>query len=350
MTLLETLETHYAHYPNMELQDFYKLVFQHTFGPEHAICNDNESYHKLEVELQCMKHKQKERFEDIGNHYIRYHLNPNDELPITIINKMFLYGAQHKDISNIEYDKNIQVLKAFFHKHYLPFAPIEDKDTFMPISHSDTYKNMYHPHYRVLDKQFQTYYPLFLEIARRIHHDKKVILTIDGMCGSGKTTLAHMLSFVFDASIIHMDDFFLQPYQRSEERLQEIGGYFDYERFEKDVIMELVPCHDFPYQPYDCHKGQLLDAITIQRDSPILIIEGVYAQHPRLQYENQISVFLEISDKEQQFRIQSRSPEVYSRFMNEWIPREKEYFETFQIKKKAEICIYNYDHEQGEDQ
>ena len=39
----------------------------------------------------------------------------------------------------------------------------------------------------------------------------------------------------FDCHIFHMDDFYLQKYQRTQERYNEPGGNVDRERFKKEV-------------------------------------------------------------------------------------------------------------------
>ena len=63
-----------------------------------------------------------------------------------------------------------------------------------------------------------------------------VIVAIDGKCTSGKTTLASKLAEIYDCNVFHMDDFFLRPEQRIPERLAEVGGNVDYERFQEEVI------------------------------------------------------------------------------------------------------------------
>jgi len=51
--------------------------------------------------------------------------------------------------------------------------------------------------------------------------NRPFLIAIDGCCGSGKTTLANKLAKELNASVFHMDDFFLQPHQRTEKRLSE---------------------------------------------------------------------------------------------------------------------------------
>lgn len=63
-----------------------------------------------------------------------------------------------------------------------------------------------------------------------------LLVAIDGRCGSGKTTLGFYLQELFDCNLFHMDDFFLRVEQRTPERMKEVGGNVDYERFEKTVL------------------------------------------------------------------------------------------------------------------
>ena len=45
-----------------------------------------------------------------------------------------------------------------------------------------------------------------------------VFVAIDGPCTSGKTTFAAMLNRRFGGNVLHMDDFFLRPEQRTAAR------------------------------------------------------------------------------------------------------------------------------------
>lgn len=83
--------------------------------------------------------------------------------------------------------------------------------------------------------------------------DEPLLAAIDGRCGSGKTTLGEYLKQVFDCNLFRMDDFFLQMEQRTPERLREVGGNVDYERFEETVLRPLLQKEQVCYQPcIDC--------------------------------------------------------------------------------------------------
>ena len=86
-------------------------------------------------------------------------------------------------------------------------------------------------------KRFQPAVDAIEELLEK-HKDSSepILVAIDGMCGSGKTTLGEYLHQVFDCNLFHVDDFFLRLEQRIPERLQEVGGNVDYERFEETVL------------------------------------------------------------------------------------------------------------------
>lgn len=167
-----------------------------------------------------------------------------------------------------------------------------------------------------------------------------VIVAIDGKTGSGKTTLANIIGYFHDSNIFHMDDFFLRPELKTEERMKETGGNVDYVRFKNEVINGILSQTDFRYQIYDCKKMALTDYIHI-KPKKLNIIEGSYSMHPTLIDNYNYKIFLDIDDETQKERILKRNgPLMYKRFVNEWIPKENIYFKEMQIKKKCDLIIY----------
>lgn len=82
----------------------------------------------------------------------------------------------------------------------------------------------------------ERYIELFEKIDDLLRKNNTVIVAIDGNSGSGKSTLAESLSDIYDSNIFHMDHFFLRPEQRTTERIREVGGNVDYERFKEEVL------------------------------------------------------------------------------------------------------------------
>ena len=153
-----------------------------------------------------------------------------------------------------------------------------------------------------------------------------LLIAIDGRCGSGKTTLAQQWHEKIPCEVIPMDDFFLRPEQRTEGRLQEVGGNIDYERFVDEVLEPLRKGEFMGYRPFSCREQCLLPFRSIP-ESQIYIIEGSYSCHPRFQAYYDHKIMLTITKEEQRERLANReTEEMYERYIKEWIPKEEAYF------------------------
>ena len=166
---------------------------------------------------------------------------------------------------------------------------------------------------------------------------RPLILAIDGRCASGKSTLAAQLATEWDANLFHMDDFYLQPHQRTAERLAEPGGNVDRERFLAEVLRPLRAGEPVSYRRFDC-KTFTFDPEQIIEPKPIAIVEGSYACHPELRRYYDLRIFLDIDPQSQMERITRRNgPEAAERFRNVWIPLEETYFRECAVR---ECCEY----------
>ena len=166
----------------------------------------------------------------------------------------------------------------------------------------------------------------------------RVIVALDGFCTSGKTTLAAKLSEIYDCCVIHVDDFFLRPEQRTPERLAESGGNVDYERFHREVLLPLKEGAPFSYHPFDCSTQTLSQPVT-PAQKQLTIIEGTYSHHPYFGNYADLKVFLTVSPEDQHQRILQRPAFLHQRFFEQWIPMELRYFQQFSIPEKADMVI-----------
>lgn len=180
---------------------------------------------------------------------------------------------------------------------------------------------------------------LEIKIKDLMKNKNNVVIAIDGRAGSGKTTLANLLKQKFNAQIIHMDDFFLPLDLRTEKRYAEIGGNIHYERFYSEVSNNIKRQDDFSYRVFSCKE---CDYVGIQdiKNIGLIIVEGVYSMHPKLIMDYDLTIFLDIDDKEQKKRIINRNgAQMYENFKNIWIPMENAYFDKFSIREKSDIKI-----------
>ncbi len=173
---------------------------------------------------------------------------------------------------------------------------------------------------------------------------EKVIIAIDGNCGSGKTAFAKQLKENFDCNLFHIDDFFLRKEQRTEQRLKEIGGNFDYERFEYEILKNIVnkKVKTFAYKKFSC-KNMDFSENTFITNKNINIIEGSYSLHNNLIRYYDLKIFLELDITNQIKNISKRDNGANIKdFIEKWIPKEDLYFKTFNIKKKCDFVFKGY--------
>lgn len=177
-------------------------------------------------------------------------------------------------------------------------------------------------------------------ILSELHKTTKrpFLIAVDGMCGSGKTTLGNYLAKELNASLFHMDDFFLQPHQRTKARLSEPGGNVDYERFKAEVLDHVSDTDGVTFRPFSCKEWRLAEeAITVPYND-IVIVEGSYSHHPYFEDIYDVKIFLEISSEEQKKRIIARDgKDIWPMFEEKWIPLENKYFEEFKVKEKSDM-------------
>ena len=167
---------------------------------------------------------------------------------------------------------------------------------------------------------------------------ESIVIGIDGRCAAGKSTLASQLAERYDATVIPVDDFYLQAYQRTKERFNEPGGNMDRERLIKEVLHPLQCHQNFSYRPFDCKAMDFKEPRKIIFKK-VMIIEGSYSLHPDLFDAYDFTIFLDIDAQTQKQRIQKRNPLQVDAFLNQWIPLEEKYFKAFSIQEKATITF-----------
>ena len=183
----------------------------------------------------------------------------------------------------------------------------------------------------------------FEELVRRVEvaaaGGTRFIAAIDGRCASGKTTLAEKLSRRLGCAVFHMDDFFLRPEQRTEERLAEPGGNVDRERFLKEVLSPLGQGEKLiTFRPFDCSAMSLADPVSTGVGK-IALVEGSYSCHPDLRELYDLRIFVDIAPEAQRKRIIGRNAERADAFFTKWIPLEEKYFSKCAVREAYEVVF-----------
>lgn len=336
----QILINHFNLYPQSQITDMVKLLYQNEFGGGHMISDSSQSLNYLKSEINSLNFKNEKIYEYIGNNLCRFNLNAVKSLNLELntLNQMFVYTANNVKGDIKIFEEKLKILRELCTEFSFSLDEFDNYLTeykakgYPAVSHSEIYRKNYFPAYRVIDFKFIKYLDLFLKIDELLKKYSTVIIAIDGKCASGKTTLSKILSFIYDCNVFHMDDFFLTSELKTPERLAEIGGNVDYLRFNKEILSKIKLNIPFKYQVYNCSK-QILDNFVEITPKKLNIVEGVYSMHPTLINNYDLKILLTVDNNTQSERILKRNGEVmHKKFINEWIPLENKYLETLKYK------------------
>ncbi len=342
-----TLIAHYQAYPKLKIQDLFKFLYQSAFGCEHLVSSLKTATDFISSEYASKTNKEPTSVEALDGSYSRVSLSHiADGLSADTLGKIFVASSKHEENAQTNLIRGLSAAKELVYEGLLPFSQKEFDEAlsewaaknYPPIHHSDTFRENYQPSYRVISNEYIPFLHLFTEIDKRLQTDR-VLLAIEGGSASGKTTLGKTLEAFYDCTLVHMDDFFLRPEQRSAERFSQIGGNIDWERFLSEVLQPISNGKPTEFRRFDCSSMSLSEKVTLEQKK-LIVVEGAYSMHPNLAEYYDLSVFLDISPQLQSERIRSRnSSQMAKRFFEEWIPLENTYFAATDIKHRCDITV-----------
>ena len=169
--------------------------------------------------------------------------------------------------------------------------------------------------------------------------DGPLLVALDGRCAAGKTTIAAQMARQYGWGVVHLDDFFLQPIQRTPQRMAEPGGNLDRERLIAEVLEPLRAGQQGSYRLFDCRTMALTPGTVPLPQTPIILLEGSYSCHPDLWNYCALHAFVDVEPAEQLRRLAARAPEKLEDFKTRWIPKEETYFAHFQIPERCEVKV-----------
>ncbi len=333
-------------YPFSRLQDLIKALHQGCLGCGHLIADEAGSFARLRGEWD--RAPVTGRFpEKLSEGFVRLHLGDAREkgLKPETVQRLFTLSAQIRTGQEEMFREDLWEIRdavrtgAFsadeedraFLSAYLPKAPAM-------LSHSETFRQCYRPAYRVIAAECAALFPLFSLIDQRLLSGQRLTLAVEGGCASGKSSVAALLSAVYGAPVIPMDDFFLRPEQRTEERFREPGGNVDRERFLQEVAPYLRSGEAFSYRRFDCGTMALGETVSVHA-SPLIIVEGSYSMHPALAHLYDFSVFVTTDLETRKNRILLRNGEKASMFFTRWMPLEDAYFDATEAEKRCTLRL-----------
>ena len=334
-------------YPKMNIQDVFKFLYQSSFGCEHLVASEDAAIAYIRKEYEATEWNDEKKINPLDGAYSRVSLAVlKDGIRPETLGKLFCLSAKKEPEGIQALEQKLGAVKEMILDGTLPLSKSEYETTvadwkekgYPAVHHSEDFRTCYHPSYRVISNRYISFLPLFAAIDRKME-EESAIVSIEGGSASGKSTLGEVLKEVYDCTLLHMDDFFLRPEQRTPKRFAEPGGNVDRERFLEEVLIPLSKNEVIQYRRFDCSTFEIQPAVEI-RPKKLVIIEGAYSMHPELSQYYDLSVFLDISAEFQKKRIEKRNtPPFVKRFLEEWIPMEKKYFSVMQVKDRCDLLI-----------
>lgn len=322
----------YHKYPLCKFDDIIKQAYQAEFGLGHILGENARDY--LFAEAAEVTAEDGDLYDVISSRFARVHLAEYVRRGYSL-NALYYLMKIAEPLSGTQggMEERLNKLQAMVDERLLDFSPdavhlqiaaYKHKGC-PPIHHSSGYKVNYRPHYRLVCANHARYLPVIAKVYELLEKQNVVFVAVDGFCGSGKTYLAKLLSELWDAEIIHADDFFLPPAMRTEARLSEVGGNIHYERL-AETLKQAEVHRPFDYFRYDCRLGSFVTKhFTPKR---LVIVEGTYVLREDLARHCDVKVQLVVSKLTQASRLIAREGSAgYEVFKNRWIPLENRYFD-----------------------
>lgn len=330
---LSAARAHWERYPLMEPRDFAKLAYQSEFGPGHLLRDPDKVLAALLAEQKEAEEGPRPP-ESIGNGLCRFHITRDLSVPLSLIGRMFIRTA--RDVKGTEAGLEEKLAQLAM----LPVPGMEEylegwrREGCPAVRHSETFRNAYGPHYRVLRMDLARFLPALIPLEKlaRDMGDKSARIAVDGRCGSGKTGFAALTDVLSDAvDVVHMDDFYLPPDRRAENWMEVPAGNMDLERFREEVLIR------GRYRPYDCRTGRLGEPAELR--ASLMIVEGTYSQHPSLAKYYDYKIFLTCGREEQTRRLRGREGDYYPTFDRVWRTLEERYFAACGTEAAADMVV-----------
>lgn len=328
-------------YPEMENRDILKLIFQASFGAKHALENKSAARRWFFREFAGVEARSGRIFEVISPDICRVDLRAWKAacLPGEWLFNMFMAGAETFSGSKELFEANLlQAQKILPAEKFAGLQALLRGYDGKSVHHSERYRKLYKPAYRIVSTRFITAFPVLLAAVKLPEKPVRVIV-IDGRAASGKSTLARQLAQIMGSGTVHLDDFFLPPALRKKERLAQPGGNVHYERFRSEVLPFLRSGKEFSYRIFDCKRldyhGERKVAASAWR-----IVEGAYAMHPVFGDYADLKVFFDINPDEQLQRIRQRNGEAAAKvFASRWIPMEENHIRQHRVMERADLIL-----------
>lgn len=214
--------------------------------------------------------------------------------------------------------------------------------------------------YRTIKKINGIYKEIAVQILNRKQSNKPIIVGINGVDTSGKSTFTkelerYLIKFGFKSKIISIDDFHNPSHIRNMEKdpvTSYLNNAFDVIKIENELMKPIVNYGivdkellllDLEKDEFTNHKRFFIDKDTI------VLFEGVLLYREPLNLYFDLRIFIDISFDEVLKRAAKRDAGLFGdavaeKYKNKYIPIQKRYIEKYDPKEISDIIIDNNDY------
>ncbi|MCR5216187.1 MAG: hypothetical protein K6C69_04570 [Lachnospiraceae bacterium] len=386
--LKSVVDAQLLYHPKMQPQDLIHLVQQHLFGNVVTVSNASDSlaFLKKEYDSNVYEYQREDLSslpfcEPIGNYYTRVNLLKLKAEELELFNRIYIasaslgtsfqtilgtttngtcVGLSLKECATKEemecYLSRLYLLSQMAAAGMFSFSgedmeealKAHERAGYPIVHHSNAYMDHYmDTAYRVIDERFLPLIGLIRRLDELFTTKERVILGIDGAMGTGKTTIAYLLSSLYETSVIPTEDFPLPPdLAKEKDRLKEPGGNFHYEYLRDYVIQKIKKENLITYPCYDERY------VTGYRDvcvpaSKLMIVDGTYSEHFECRKNYDLKIFCKMDPAYQASIIQNKYQDynAYQDYLHYLKPYEDKYFEHYEIEDRADL-VYSFPYEE----
>lgn len=193
-------------------------------------------------------------------------------------------------------------------------------------------------------------------VKNLISPEKTIIVGIDGLGGSGKSTISEVIKDMLteegiNTILLHIDDFIHPRTVRYNENFEEWECYsylqWRYDYLIKEVIKPVKKGRSVSgeIEIYDKNKDSyFMQKIDIPLGS-VIIIEGIFLQRKELAGIFDYMVYIDVSEQERLERVIKRDKyignesQIKKKYESRYFPAERNYYNEYSPHDKADIVI-----------
>lgn len=156
----------------------------------------------------------------------------------------------------------------------------------------------------------------------------------------GKSTLAAQIAEAVEGQIIHGDDFFAGGVEVRPEPAEQLAKVCIDRRAVASVLATLCTGQTARFHAFDWKRfdGRLREKETVVSPDGLIILEGVYSNHPELRPFLDLSVLIETSDDTRLQRLIAREGELTA-WERQWHRAEDHYFAKLALPESFDLVI-----------